>query len=81
MSSKNNPKDNAPKKQSFLDSMFDINMDGKVDNWDFAEMAFIQDMIDEDEKEEAREEKRDRLVDLGLDPDEYDDDELDDLDI
>ena len=61
--------------------MFDINMDGKVYNWDFAEMAFIQDMIDEDEKEEAREEMQDRLADLGLDPDEYDDDELDDLDI
>ena len=41
----------------------------------------VVDMIDEDEKEEAREEMRDRLADLGLDPDEYDDDELDDLDI
>ena len=81
MSPKHTPKDNAPKKPGFLDSMFDINMDGKVDNWDFAEMAFIQDMIDEDEKEEAREEMRDRLADLGVDPDEYDDDELDDLDI
>ena len=81
MSFKNNPKDNGPKKQSFLDSMFDINRDGKVDSWDFAEMAFIQDMIDEDEKEEAREEMRDHMADLGLDPDEYDDDELDDLDI
>ena len=68
-------------KPGFLDSMFDINMDGKVDNWDFAEMAFIQDMIDEDEKEETREEKRDRLIDLGLDPDDYDDDELDELNI
>ena len=81
MSPKQTPKDNEPKKIGFLEGMFDINMDGKVDNWDFAEMAFIQDMIDEDEKEEAREEMRDRLDDLGLDPDEYDDDELDDLDI
>ena len=81
MSSKNTPKDEGPEKLGFLDSLFDINMDGKVDNWDFAEMAFIQDMIDEDEKEEAREEMRDRLADLGLDSDEYDDDELDDLDI
>ena len=81
MSPKHTPKDNGPKKLGFLEGMFDINMDGKVDNWDFAEMAFIQDMIDEDEKEEAREEMRDRLADLGLDPDEYDDDELDDLDI
>ena len=81
MSPKHTPKDNGLKKTGFLDSMFDINMDGKVDNWDFAEMAFIQDMIDEDEKEEAREEMRDHMADLGLDPDEYDDDELDDLDI
>ncbi len=81
MSSKNTPKDEGPEKPGFLEGMFDINMDGKVDNWDFAEMVFIQDMIDEDEREEAREEKRDRLVDLGLDPDEYDDDELDDLNI
>ena len=81
MSTKNTPKDEGLENPGFLEGMFDINMDGKVDNWDFAEMAFIQDMIDEDEKEEAREEMRDRLADLGLDPDEYDDDELDDLDI
>ena len=81
MSPKNTPKDNGPKKLDFIDSMFDVNFDGKVDQWDFAQMAFIQDMIDEEEKEEARLEKREQLADLGLDPDEYDDDELDDLDI
>ena len=71
----------ADKKPGFLDSMFDVNMDGKVDQWDFAQMAYMQDMIEEEEKEEERDEKRSRLSDLGLYPEDYDDDELDDLDI
>ncbi len=73
MSPKHTPKDNGPKKPGFLDSMFDINRDGKVDSWDFAEMAFIQDMIDEEEEQE-------RLEELGVDPDGYELDDPDDPD-
>lgn len=68
-------------KLGFLDSLFDINGDGKVDFMDMADEAIILDAIDEDEKEEAREENIERLEDLGLDPDDYDVDDLDDMDI
>lgn len=90
-------------KLGFLDSLFDINGDGKVDFMDMAEEAFILDAMEEEERqesgeedfddfdlsdddeleealEEAREEKRAQMLDLGLDPDEYSDEELDELD-
>lgn len=67
-------------KLGFLDSLFDINGDGKVDFTDLADEAFILDAVDEEEKEEIREEKIELMEDLGIDPDQYDDDEIDEMD-
>ena len=44
-------------KLGFLDSLFDINGDGKVDDIDFMDDAAIFNMIREDEEEEERDDQ------------------------
>ena len=78
-------------KLGFFESLFDVDGDGKVTDQDFMDdFAMFQminndhkssDFDDDDELEEEREAKREQLEDLGLDPYDYDEDELDDLDI
>ena len=58
-------------KLGFLDSLFDVNGDGKVDDIDFMDDVAIFNMIQEDEEKEKEEENE-------FDPFDYDDDELDD---
>ena len=60
----------------FLDSLFDVNSDGKVDSFDFMDDAALFAMM----REDLEEEERARKADLWPDDDEDDEDEDDDDD-
>lgn len=49
-----------------------------MDPHEFTDYVNLDDMEREDEE---RDEKRDRLLEAGLDPNDYDDDELDEMDV
>ena len=56
-------------KLGFLDSLFDVDGDGKVTDMDFIDDLAIFHMIQEDEKEELEDFEKDLTDDLDDDPD------------
>ena len=56
-----------PDKLGFLDSLFDVDGDGKVTDMDFIDDLAIFHMIQEDEKEERKDLENDLTDDLNKD--------------